>query len=1504
MAGNYLKSLQLAKQLEERAKEAAKSKKLAEDERETLEEFLEVCKKNDVDLSDIDKTLSEFSASMDSKDYQAAIGHSRKALEMAKNAYIQRIADVADSVDALLKLLAGGEGEAKGAKDMLDKSKELVVKDDLEGAMKLAKNAYDAAERAFHESLSALFSKAQGIINQARDMGDDVGLYEDLLGRSKAALEKQEYEASMSQLKEALEGAGENVKAQIEDSILAAEDLVRAGKDIGADVERVGNHIERAKSSLESLRYKDALSYSKRAESEVEKALSSRLNDMIRDIRYAIKAMKTEDEDSRESRELLDRAQEAVKEGQYQQAIRAFTDARDKIQKIHFQAVLGVIAKAKDKFVLAKKVGVDMSEAIKLLNASRKSLKEHQYEEAIRLAQESQDAIESSLQLFYKARDELVELAKTMKLAKSLELDASEPKRLMGEAKKAFEQKDYEMAGKATSEGISIVRRAAFDVAQKRLDEADKAVKLAISIGAEAAEAEGLLEKASTAMTDEDFVEAVSKATESCEAASSGLSSALSERLDSIGEFVSQCAEDDRTISAVKGKLENAKGLVAAKEFEEAHGSINEITAGLEGLCQEECERVAKVAEEKLQMASSMDVDTADAGVLMTRARELLEKRAYQDALMRLKDVVTTLDESIFRALQATFSSIKDSVEEAKTLKIDVSAAKERLKEARAKAEAHEFREAFDLAIGTEELIRDKISRHDAVKEKARKAEELIEEASKNRVEVANLEAKLSEAREAFAEGNIDGAEQMLATLIEDTERQLAMYLAAKFILISKESIDLALGHGISVEYAQTLLSNAKQSMKDKDYDGALENSKKASESAKSALETGVQDMIKEVQRIVTDAKNISIDTVGPEKLVEKASELAQRAEFSEALNCLESAKEDIDHVRNLSSQAAAEIKNARKSLKDAETLNMSADQARESLDQAVDALTRHQYAIALELARKSAEISLDATKTSIRNTLGRFKERMEEAAADGLHLGVADRCVAEGFKAFEAGRYQDALKLAMQCEAEMERAELQKDISTQAVESARKKIEDAVAEGIKADLAAEVVEKAEKLLSKGKYTEALSKSIESGDILHDIRENLDSARIEFSAAREQVDRLKKVNIDTSGCDEILDMAHEYLAAQNFDKFHDALARCSNKSGALFESSVSELMEETKGMISKAKAMGINTKTCEDLLEVARTSFSERLWDFAYQQAQTCRGKCIELVEKKMSNLVDDAEGRLEALGHVGAGVKPIRTLIDEAKSTMTSGNHVRAFDVLMDADQKIQVIEDSNKKYLDIMIAAESAIENLRRLGGSIKEAERLLALADLEKEKDYDSAIELVAEALDTAQTSMESFAPDIAGSISTEGLYGGVESDVTVTLRNNGKAAARAVKVDLSGGFELKSIGRLETLEPGAEGKVVARIVPHDEEEIVISANVTARRRFDSAMDTAEFEERLKVFPSGPPFKISRATEVSRCVLCQGKIKSGFDIVSCRCGDQLHLACAKRAGKCPVCGQKYTF
>jgi hypothetical protein len=339
-------------------------------------------------------------------------------------------------------------------------------------------------------------------------------------------------------------------------------------------------------------------------------------------------------------------------------------------------------------------------------------------------------------------------------------------------------------------------------------------------------------------------------------------------------------------------------------------------------------------------------------------------------------------------------------------------------------------------------------------------------------------------------------------------------------------------------------------------------------------------------------------------------------------------------------------------------------------------------------------------------------------------------------------------------------------------------------------------------------------------------------------------------------------------------------------------------------MIAKAKEMGINTKLCDDLLEVANTSFAEKLWDFAFQQAMACRDGCLQLISKKMNSLADDITSRTEGLRKTGASAKLIDDMVNDAKSAAEAGDVATAFQTLMNADAKISTLEDSHKRYMDTYIAAESAMEALGRFGMSKREPERLVAMAEIEREKDYDSAIELVAEALDTAKELMESYSPELSGSLASLGLQDGVEGELTITVKNSGRAVAKDVKVEVLGDFEVTDAQTVSSLKPGAEVPISVKLIPSKSGSVPIKLTITSRRPFDGKLQSLELEDTVNVFQAGPPFKIGRASDVTRCISCQGRIKAGFDIVTCRCGGQLHLSCAKRTEECPVCGQKYEF
>ncbi len=1503
MAGSYLTRLQLAKQLEEKTKEASKNRELAEKENEALQQFIKTCKENDVDLAELDKIRLDYEAAMASKDYQTALAHIRRSKETCSAAFLQKVGQVGDSVDALIALIQGSGGEARNAADILDRSKERAMANDLEGAMKLAKNAYDLAERTFHELFSQLYSQAQDTIMQAKETGDDVSIFDDQLSRAKSYLESQEYDACLSQIKEVLEGAGEDLKSQINATISRAEELVAASEELNADMSRVNSHLEHARTALTALKFKESLSYAKKAEADGEASLTSRFQELVRETRESIKKMKSAKEDVTVPQQLFEQAQGAMKEKKYIEALHALSAAYEKANQAQFDAVLAVIQEARDRFVLAKKVGVDMTKAVMLLNTARDHVKLKKFEDAIDYAEQSKNEIDKALEMFYKARDQIVELSKALKISADLGVDPAQVKNLLADARKAFEAHEYGKTVEVAQKGVDSLKKMTHDGAMTAIDEADKALKLAQEIGADVTEAEGTLHRATECVGNGHLDECFKYVQSSREASDAAMTRVMSDRIQNIDLFVRGYSGD--AIPEVPELITQARQYVAGREFEKANEVLKEVTQGIENVGEAECRRIMAVASSKVDVLRNMGGDVSDLEILLNRASESLGGKVYEEVTARSREIIDQANDHINKIVQAEYSSVKDTLEDARTVGISIEEAKNDLRDASLKLDSQQYAEAYTIIHGTKQRLHDKISKYDGLKSKIHHAEELIAEASRTKADVTPVTKLLESGRAKFARGELDSAEGDLDSCIAAAEKSLGMYLAAKFILSSKDNIELAQANQINVDSAIEMLSRAKDMMKLKNYEEALASAKSSDAEARKLIQTSMAESIKELQRLITDARNVGVDTDGPEKLVEKATGLSKAADFPEALRCISLARDDINLVKNLSSQAAVEIRVARANLKDAETLDMEVGRAHEFLDQAIEALTRHQYAIALELAKKSSETSSEITKERVWGTLEKFKEKIDKASSEGRTLGLAEKCVADGIAAFKEGRYQDSLRLAMTCEMEMDKAELQRDISARAVEMARKKLLDATSEGIRNDRLADLVEQATILFGEGKYVEAMTAAIDSGDELHSVRESLDSCRIELSSIRERVDRLKKINIDTSECDEIIEMADDYLSAHEFTKCKDALRRAASKATSLFESSIKVVMDQNRQMIAKAKSMGIDTKSCEDLLEVANTSFSESLWDFASQQAVACRESCLKLISKKMSNLGDELGKKMDGLRRYGASTKPIETLLSASRVAEQSGDTALAFQNLMEADSKVPVIEDAHRKYMDVLIAAESTIDNLGKYGLSKREPERLVAMAEIEKDNDYGSAVELLSEALDTAKEQMETYSPDINGMIASgPSLQEGSEGVLSINLKNVGRAMGRDITVEVSGSFKVVEAPILAALKPNSEATVKVKLVPKGNGSLPIKVTISSKRQLDGRVQTMVLEDTVNVFAAGPAYKVGRSTETTRCISCQGRIKPGFDIVTCRCGGQLHLSCAKRTNSCPVCGQKYAL
>ena len=151
MAGNYLKAMQLTKQLQKQAVEASKNKDLAEVEIDTAHEKIKQAKEIDANTGKAEKALAEAENLFEGKEYKSALEMAEKARVEAEKAYKKRLSTMIESVE---NLNAMGEDMGQSSDDTMEiikSAKESMNSGELEMAYELAKNAWEEAEKTIGE---------------------------------------------------------------------------------------------------------------------------------------------------------------------------------------------------------------------------------------------------------------------------------------------------------------------------------------------------------------------------------------------------------------------------------------------------------------------------------------------------------------------------------------------------------------------------------------------------------------------------------------------------------------------------------------------------------------------------------------------------------------------------------------------------------------------------------------------------------------------------------------------------------------------------------------------------------------------------------------------------------------------------------------------------------------------------------------------------------------------------------------------------------------------------------------------------------------------------------------------------------------------------------------------------------------------------------------------------------------------------------------------------------
>ena len=424
------------------------------------------------------------------------------------------------------------------------------------------------------------------------------------------------------------------------------EKLVPLSEAQGIDMSLVVMNITEAKAAIDRHRTTKARRAAASAELRARDAISQRFPSLMRETKASLRQLEEVCGKADALRQLTNNARTAQKRKEFAEALRSLTEARKGIQEAENEAVLKIIADAKDRFVTAKKAGLNIDEAVNLLNMSRDRLRQGEFEEAVRCAREGRKVVETSFEQSREARIALMECVKAVKLAEALGADVQEMNGMLAEARSLFKKNDLTAFAECSQRLIDLAMKAAYGRAAESYELAERALTLAKKAGVEVSESEEKLRRSRECLDNDELSKSLSMAGSSMFESNAALVSAMDDRLNNIDDFAKGIEREVDSLTEVREAIDNSKerNLENLRKYvklsEEIIGEAYESAAAYSCVAQD---IVKQAYENSVQTSPFKDLEGKSAGRLeLSSGPASTNELRYEDKRQRLIDLYLT----------------------------------------------------------------------------------------------------------------------------------------------------------------------------------------------------------------------------------------------------------------------------------------------------------------------------------------------------------------------------------------------------------------------------------------------------------------------------------------------------------------------------------------------------------------------------------------------------------------------------------------------------------------------------------------------------------------------------------------------------------------------------------------------------------------------------------------------------------------------------------------------
>ncbi len=1181
----YISRLKLEKELEKKARSLREKKSKCEEYIEKLNKFIKVLDKW-MDTSPLVSLYEEAKKTYEFRDFDEALKKFKSLEEKIKNLSREKYDSERKKIEDMLKKIRREDLEE--INDELKKADELFDKD-LSESFHILSTVVERIEKIAQGEFEA---KKLSLIERFASIPG----YEWIKDRvEKIEPRGLEAMAELENLEKEIVG---KLRKEVENIIVQADKLIDIASSAHYKFAINEENKQNALRLLEEGNYEEALAEAKEYYDSTKKAFLAFFNKLLGISRMLVEEGKMMEIDMGEQWKKLEEAEKYIKEEKFEEAIQSLREATDEAEKLKMERVLSVIKEMRDKFVEAKKRGIEIKSYMKMIENAKNLLKIGRHKRAYDLVREAINMLDRRLNLYQQLENELKEIKATLEDLRKENIILEGVDDRIKEIEGLLDE-DVEKAEKKIDELKGIIKISLRDIALTLYQDINGLLEKAAAIGFESSEIKSEMEKIDEILKDEIYKEAIITLREIEDELYDSLYEYISGQLESLQNYGEEMAKMGEEIKAL---LESGELKKAVDEFTKLRRKIEELEYEKYGKRIEEIEEEAKFLQEK-------GINTAEIMGYLERAKKELEAKnvkMVESYLSKASNLLTKL-----RSLSAIelYNSLQRIVESAKNIGVDVEREYgAKLKEIESAMDSKEYEKVIDQASQLKDEIK-------SLRDKALKAKTLISELEnrikameKRGLDTSSLKDELSTLQELFKESKFEeilSAAQKMKDMLKETE----MRGKAEKI---KESIergrDILKEIGRLKEY-KGMINKFLKSYGKEDLGKIISDGEAILQAIHHEIEKVLKERLDTLEKDIGEFRRKGFYVLAEVEELKKIKELLLGRDYVEAYEKLKKLEKRLEDMK----KREKKLREINESIKDrmnfASSLGIDLTTYEKRMSEIYQAPNYRQMEEGVNALLSDLEKDIEGKISEIINGVEKELDKMRKAGED---VTAPESLLTRARSSLANKDYRKALKYALNAMGEIEKFEMQKATAfgiLRRIENRMKKMKALMPR----DLLKQYQE-ARALFLKGDYLGAIEKSMDLSEKLWDIERITERIKERNSEIKEMVIKAHRAGMDVKNVLRLFNQAKVEYQKLHYHEAYRIVEECYQEARKLMDT----LMEGYK------KIYG------EILKKIKETNMEEHFQESLEAIEQLFEKEDVEGLKARLSSLKEEVEEKAQ----------------------------------------------------------------------------------------------------------------------------------------------------------------------------------------------------------------------------------------------------------------------------------